>query len=172
MTRHRPCPSPFGACSAKFPSYTKTGESMTTAGWRCVLTVLAVLTGAITSLEAATVYVGAGGNLQAALNSAQPGDTILLQEGVEFSGNFVLPVKAGGGWITVRTSAPDSVLPAAGVRIQPAHAPLLARLRSPNTAAAIRTAPGAHHWDLRYLEFASNQNGYGDVIQIGDGSNA
>jgi PKD repeat protein len=145
---------------------------MTKSRWTCVSTVLAVLLGTLTSVEAATIYVAAGDSLQTALNSAQPGDTVVLQEGAEFAGNFVLPLKAGTGWITVRTSAPDPVLPPAGVRIQPSHAPLLARLRSPNSAAALRTAPGAHHWDIRYLEFAANQNGYGDVIQIGDGSSA
>ena len=37
----------------------------------------------LSSLEAATVYVAAGGDLQAALNAARPGDTILLEEGAE-----------------------------------------------------------------------------------------
>jgi PKD repeat protein len=38
--------------------------------------------------------------------------------------------------------------------------------------AALRTAAGSHHWIVRYLEFAGNQNGYGDILQIGDGSSA
>lgn len=121
-------------------------------------------------LEAATIYVGIGGDLQAALDSANPGDTIVLQEGAEFVGNFVLPVKTGVGWITLRTSAPDTLLPAPGVRIRPADAPLLARLRSPNTSPSLRTAPGAHHWAIRYLEFRANQSGSGEILQIGDGS--
>ena len=71
---------------------------------------LAVLVCAsLSSLEAATVYVGAGGDLQAALDAAQPGDTILLQEGAEFVGAFVLPAKTGSQWITLRTAAPDTV---------------------------------------------------------------
>jgi PKD repeat protein len=135
------------------------------------LAVLVLLCG-IRALEAQTLYVPAGGNLQQALNSAQPGDTILLQEGAEFVGNFVLPVKSGVGWITVRSSAPDTVLPAAGVRIRPADAPHLARLRSPNSLAALKTAAGTHHWILKYLEFAANLNGVGDILQIGDGSSA
>jgi hypothetical protein len=126
----------------------------------------------IHAVDAATVYVYAGGDLQAALNNANPGDSILLAEGVEFAGNFVLPVKAGTGWITVRSAAPDTVLPPRGRRTNPSHAPLLARLRSPNSAPALRTAPGAHHWVLAYLEFAANYQGYGDIVQIGDGSNA
>ena len=139
--------------------------------WKCAWALAALFTCA-TSANAETIYVAAGGNLQAALDAARPGDTILLAEGAEFVGNFVLPVKAGTGWITVRTSAPDSLLPPAGVRIGPGHAPLLARLRSPGPLAALSTAPGAHHWQIRYLEFGPNEKGQGDILQIGDGSSA
>jgi hypothetical protein len=135
------------------------------------LVVLMIMWG-VAPLAAQTIFVAAGGNLQQALNAAQPGNTILLQEGAEFVGNFVLPVKTGDGWITIRSSAPDSVLPAPGVRIRPADAPHLARLRSPNSLAVLRTAAGTHHWALRYLELAANQNGVGDILQLGDGSSA
>jgi PKD repeat protein len=144
-----------------------------TSNCMCVsLLAVAVIVCTVRPLEAQTIFVPAGGNLQQALNSAQPGDTIFLQEGAEFVGNFVLPVKSGVGLITVRSSAPDNVLPAAGVRIRPADAPHLARLRSPNSLAALRTAAGTHHWIVRYLEFAANANGVGDILQIGDGSSA
>ena len=36
--------------------------------------------------DGATLTVNAGGNLQAALNAAQPGDVILLEAGATFSG--------------------------------------------------------------------------------------
>jgi PKD repeat protein len=49
---------------------------------------------------------------------------------------------------------------------------LLARLRSPNDIPAIRTAAGAHHWRLQYLEFAANKGGYSEIIRLGDGSSA
>ncbi len=125
----------------------------------------------LSSLEAATIFVAEGGRLQAALDAARPGDTILLEEGAEFVGTFVLPAKTGDQWITLRTSAPDTVLPPTGTRIRPAHAPLLARLRSPSAVdAALRTAPGAHHWHIAYLEFGANYQGNGDIVQIGDGS--
>jgi PKD repeat protein len=124
------------------------------------------------SVEAATIYVAAGGDLQGALNTARPGDTVVLEANAEFVGNFVLPVKSGDGWVTVRTSTPDSALPPAGFRIKTTDAPLLARLRSPNADPALRTAPGAHHWAIRYLEFRANENGVGDLMQIGDGSSA
>ncbi|HEU4889899.1 MAG TPA: PKD domain-containing protein, partial [Vicinamibacterales bacterium] len=140
---------------------------------RSVRLLAAVLWLGAIPIEAATIYVGEGDSLQAALDAAQPGDTVVLAQGVEFVGTFVLPVKGGADWITVRSSVPDAMLPGPGVRIHPAHAPLLARLRSsmPDTPA-LRTAPGAHHWDIRYLEFAANPSGTGDVIQLGDGSSA
>jgi hypothetical protein len=121
---------------------------------------------------AGTLHVRAGENLQAALNAAQPGDTILLEAGVTFLGNFVLPVKAGSQIITVRSAAADSLLPGPGQRITPAHAALLPKLQSTNTLPALRTAAGAHHWRLLFLEFPSTHLGYNDIIRIGDGSSA
>ena len=120
-------------------------------------------------VSASTIEVRAGESLQAAIDAAQPGDIILLERGATFVGNFVLPVKAGSDFITIRTAG-DSGFPAAGSRIQPSHAPLLAKLRSGNSAAALRTAPGAHHWRLMLLEFRANFDGFGDIIQLGDGS--
>jgi hypothetical protein len=121
--------------------------------------------------SAGTRTVRRGDNLQTILNSAVPGDILLLEAGAEFVGNFVLPVKAGTDPIVMRSALHDQ-LPVSGQRIKPQHAALLARLRSPNTSPALRTAPGAHHWQLQYLEFAANQGGYGDLIQLGDGSSA
>jgi hypothetical protein len=123
------------------------------------------------SVMGETRVVRRGDNLQTALNAAVPGDVLLLDAGAEFVGNFVLPVKSGAAPIVIR-SAYHSALPLAGRRVSPADAPLLARLRSPNTVAALRTAAGAHHWQIRYLEFAANQTGYNDIIQIGDGSSS
>ena len=124
-----------------------------------------------TAAHADTIQVRAGDNLQAAINAAQPGDVLMLQAGATFSGNFVLPVKAGSDYITIRT-APSAELPDATSRIQPSHAPFLARIQSPNTAAALSTAPGSHHWRLLLLDFPATRQGYGEIMQIGDGSRA
>jgi hypothetical protein len=124
-----------------------------------------------TSVNAEIRTVRRGENLQTILNGAKPGDIVLLEAGAEFVGNFVLPVKTGDAPIVVRSAFNDG-LPAAGQRIQPGHAPMLARIRSPNTAAALRTAAAAHHWHLLYLEFAANKDGFGDIIQLGDGGSA
>jgi len=122
------------------------------------------------SADAATITVNAGGDLQAALNSAQPGDTILLQAGATFSGNYTLPSKSGTTYITIRSSASDSSLPVAGARITPAYASLLPKLKSPNTSSALKTATGAHHWRLQFLEFQANSGGYGEIVRLGSSS--
>lgn len=116
--------------------------------------------------------VRAGENLQAALNAARPGDELRLAAGATFSGNFVLPVTAGSSTITLRTDLPDASLPGANQRVTPATAAAFAKIVSPNTAAALRTAPGAHHWRVMFIEFPSTREGYGDIIQLGDGSSA
>jgi hypothetical protein len=70
------------------------------------------------------ISVNAGGDLQAALNSAHCGDVIELQAGATFSGQFMVPAKNCdiNHWIIIRTSSPDSVLPAEGQRATPCYA--------------------------------------------------
>jgi hypothetical protein len=114
--------------------------------------------------------VAAGGDLQSALPNARPGDTIRLEAGATYVGNFVLPDKTGTDVITVETT--PAGLPGAGARIAPAHAAGLAKLRSPNNLPAVQTAAGAHHWRLQLLEFQANVGGAGDIIALGDGSGA
>ncbi len=121
---------------------------------------------------AAVRTVRAGDNLQAVLNVALPGDEILLSADTTFAGNFVLPVTTGNSVITIRTDLPDASLPGPSQRVSPAAAAHFARIVSPNTAAALRTAPGAHHWRILCVRFSANKEGYGDVVQLGDGSGA
>jgi hypothetical protein len=117
-----------------------------------------------------TIRVSAGDDLQAALDRAQPGDTLALDSGATFTGNFVLPAKAGASYITIRSSVSDNRVPGEGQRILPAHAPLLAKVRSPNSLPALQTAPGAHHWRLLLLEIGPNATPTNDVVRLGDGS--
>ena len=134
-----------------------------------LLTTICVIS---TPVMAEVRYVRAGENLQTALNTARPGDELRLAPDATFSGNFVLPVTTGATAITIRTDLPDASLPAANQRVTPATAARFARIVSPNTEASLRTAPGAHHWRLMFLEFPATKEGYGDIIQLGDGSNA
>jgi hypothetical protein len=121
-----------------------------------------------TSPTGRQLSVPAGGDLQGALNSAQPGDAIVLQAGATYTGNFTLPAKSGSGWIHIQTSALSS-LPAPGTRVGPAQASLMPKIVSPNTTAAISTAAGAHHYRFVGVEitttFASTSaTNYGLVV--------
>lgn len=116
--------------------------------------------------------VRAGDDLQAAIDAARPGDELRLAAGATFTGNFVLPNFEGETAVTIRTDLPDAQLPGPNHRISPDAAARFARIVSPNSAPAIRTAPAAHHWRLEFLEFPATRNGAGDIIAIGDSSAA
>ena len=119
----------------------------------------------------AAIRVGAGGDLQAAIDRARAGDVIELAGGASFTGNFVLPAKAGNRYIILRT-APTAGLPDASSRIDPSQSGKLARIQSPNGSPALRTAPGAHHWRLMLLEFGPNATAGGDILALGDATPA
>jgi len=125
-----------------------------------------------TPAPGAITTVNAGGDFQAALNSANCGDTIQLQAGATFIGAFNFPAKGcdDNHWIIVRTSAPDSSLPAEGNRLTPCYAGVsslpgrpsfhcastqnvLAKLVMPMSASGpIVFLPGSNHYRLIGLE--------------------
>jgi hypothetical protein len=114
-----------------------------------------------TNGSSSSIIIKAGDNLQAALNKARPGDTILLEAGATFTGPFILPAKPAtntnteADWITIRTATPDSALPAVGVRVAPANSSLMPRIVSPgNNSPALSTEMNAHHYRLIGIEFA------------------
>src|SRR5687767_4747886 len=105
------------------------------------------LSAAASEAHGATIRVAAGGNLQAAIDAAQGGDVITLEPGATYVGNFVLRHKAGiTEPIVIRSAASDASLPGRGIRMTPAYAALLPKIKSPNSTPALRTASGAHHW--------------------------
>lgn len=114
---------------------------------------------------AATRTVNAGGDLQAALDAAQPGDVIVVQAGARFVGPFKLPPKPAGAVITVRSSA---TLPSR--RITPADSSLLPTLAS-GVVAAVLDGVNAANWRLDGLQFESVSNGQGEVIVLHDATN-
>ena len=134
--------------------------------------------------EGATRRVCASGcdftDVQAAVDAAQPGDTILLRAGETFVGHVLLRKKSGTGEILIRSDAPDSELPGAGVRLVPsgrsgANTSLsrLARLKGRGatwrTTPLVRTEAGAHHYRLQFIEFDGvAQEGYGTLIELGN----
>lgn len=105
-----------------------------------------------------TLTVASTGNLQAALDSAQYGDEIVLPAGATYTGNFVLPFRSstsGAGWIVVRT---NGSIPGAGTRVAPSDAAQMAKLVSPNNEGAIETTPGTAGWYFVGLEITAGSS--------------
>jgi hypothetical protein len=126
---------------------------------------------AAVSAAASAIRVNSGEDLQGALDRANPGDVIELVSGATYTGNFVLPAKPGSRYIILRTAA-TAGLPDANTRVDPSHSGKLARLQSPNSSPAIRTAPGAHHWRLMLLEIGPTNSASSDIVALGDATTA
>lgn len=115
-----------------------------------------------------TITVKAGQDLQRALDSARPGDEVILEAGAAFNGNFVLPLKNGDSFVTVRSSRAGEL--AEGRRVTPADAPRMARVATPNSAPALLAPPNSHHWRLVGLEITQSASVETfDLLQLGDG---
>lgn len=99
-----------------------------------------------------TIAVAAGGDLQSALNAAQPCDVITLAAGATFTGPFTLPAKSGDCWITLRSDAADASLPAEGSRMTPSYSSALPRIVTTSSGPALQMAPGASHYRIMEVE--------------------
>jgi hypothetical protein len=122
-----------------------------------------------TSLTGAqSITVPSGGSIQAALNAANPGDTIILQAGGIYKGGLILPVKSGTSYITITSSAVAN-LPE-GKRVGPDKAPAMARIVGQSEAPVITTTPGAHHFRFIGVEILAMPGLYASTaVQLGSG---
>jgi hypothetical protein len=100
--------------------------------------------------------VANGQNLQHAIDMAQPGDVISLSAGSAYQGQITLRAKSNskGKYITITSDAPDSSLPAAGVRTGPAYSAAMPKITSGNGLSAFVTDDAASYYKLVNLEFA------------------
>ena len=119
--------------------------------------------------------VRAGGNLQAALEAARLGDTIILQAGATYDGPFILRDKGKGkgtdaDYITIRIDDLASI-PKEGERVKPkVHSGSMPKISAPSQQAAIRADPGAHHFRFIGIEIAPapSANYVYNLIDLGD----
>jgi hypothetical protein len=117
------------------------------------------------------VVLGKNDDLQAAINRALPGDTLVLEAGAVFTGPFILPRKSGDTYITIQTSRAEELKE--NVRVTAAQAPLFARLQNAIGEPAVKTESGAHHYKFIGIEFSPSQSqpAVGDIVRFGDGKN-
>jgi hypothetical protein len=92
------------------------------------------------------VAAGDSSGLQNAIDSSKCGDTIVLQAGSTYIGNFVVPrLSCSNGWVLVQSSA-ASLLPV-DVRVHPSDDPKMAKIETvKRNVAAVRTESGAHNF--------------------------
>lgn len=140
-------------------------------------TVLALLcvggaVGLVNGFQTAQRIVRSSDELQAAIDTARPGQTIWLSSGATYVGHFRLPPWRGGvdtRPIVIRTVGTDLAKP--GERMTPQGAERLAKLRSPDDAPALATSPGTRFWRIELVELLANRTGDHNIITLGaDGS--
>jgi len=114
-----------------------------------------------------------GDDLKAALKDAKLGDTIELTAGSQFVGNFTLFTKpieelpvGRSPWITIRTSAIDS-LPPVGHRVTPADAAQMPKIITETSQSALGARYGAHHYHFIGIEIASTSKRTYSLIRLG-----
>lgn len=121
-----------------------------------------------------TIHVASGGNLQAAIDAASPGDQITIEAGATFTGPFFLRHKTSGGSapIIIRSDAANNLLPAEGVRVQPTDASHLPKLvAAVGDLAVIWTDAQAANWRLMFLEVCPvAANDLNTLVRIGSGA--
>jgi hypothetical protein len=109
--------------------------------------------------DGSTIFVGSSGELQPALNASHPGDVIVLEAGVTYTGAFQLPAKTQGPtakWIYVISSRLAN-LPT-GKRVAPSDAVNMPKVVTPDTRPAFQINGGANHFRLVGLEISSVSN--------------
>jgi hypothetical protein len=120
-------------------------------------------------------------SVQAAIDAAVPGDTILLRAGQTFVGNYILRNKntTSTQFITIRSDAADSNFPGPGVRLIPegksgwntrrSALPRLVGVGGTGKSTPIfRTAAGAHHYRIQFVEIDGLANvGYETLVALG-----
>ncbi len=116
-----------------------------------------------------THTVGPRGDLQRAIDRAQPGNVIVVEANATYTGPFTLPNKSGNSYITIQSSR-VAELPE-GTRVGPAQSALFAKLQSADSGEpVIKTAPGSHHFRFVGVEIstAAKDTKVYELVKLGD----
>ena len=114
-----------------------------------------------------TISVSARGDLQAALDEAQPGDLIALEPRATYRGPFRLPRKQGTGWIVIAGRSVEGRLPRPGHRVAPSHAVSMPKLVAAR-GSVIAADAGAHHFRFVGIEVGPTGGAFlRDLVELG-----
>jgi hypothetical protein len=172
---------------APTPTPTVTSTPVAPAPGSAELPRVSLNTAYVAPVGGAIRMVSAGGDIQAAIDAANPGDQIVLQAGVTYNvGTLTLPYKAcskpnpNDCTIVIRTSNLSS-LPPEGVRVQPSDAVNMPKIVGAYADPVFATNAMAQYYRLIGLEVTVNNLNYvlsgnmqlsNRLIQLGDGSSA
>ncbi|MBL9103308.1 MAG: hypothetical protein JNL82_20345 [Myxococcales bacterium] len=118
-------------------------------------------------LTGQSIAVAEGEDLQAAIDAAQLGDELVLAAGATFTGNFVVPEKAGDGWLVIR-GADAGDLPE-HVRVTADDAAGMPTLMTTNGLAVVSTQGAAHHVRFVGVQFRPADGvDVNDLLVLGD----
>ncbi len=160
-----------------FSPFARKSQAFRSSLHRFIFTLLGLVlcshvVGNATRINAAEINVPAGGDLQAAIYAAQPGDMIVLEAGASYTGAFVLPYKGtGDAWITFRSSA-EADLPREGQRVSPSDADRMPKIVSRGLGEpALSTQDRAHHYRFVGIEFKiiNERALVYDLVRLGSG---
>ncbi len=145
----------IGLCALLAAVLVSVGLTLTFAQWRQAASQQ-TRPRRVSGERSAPVVVKKGGNLQAAINAAEPGDTIELEADATFVGTILLPKKAGGNdsaYITIQSSR-LSELPE-GRRVSPADSTKMPKIVSPGRGGpALQTTLYAKGYRFIGIEFS------------------
>ena len=122
------------------------------------------------TVKAETIQVPVGGNLQAAINAAQPGDTIMLVADADYTCSCVLPNKSGSEYIAIKSSRYDEI-PTRDFYSKtpsPEVAKLMPRIRSAySTESVFTVAQGSHHYKILGLNLMPPSGQGTRIVELG-----
>jgi hypothetical protein len=111
-----------------------------------------------------THYVPPTADVNAALQNAQPGASVLFAAGAEYVGNFTVPAKTNDSWLTLTS---DGSIVAAGTRVGLAQSGTMPIFRSPNNQPVWSMAPNAKRTRFVGLEMGPSGHETGTAMEIG-----